>query len=284
MMCTQLILVLTFVLSLLNATQSWSQIEDIPISEEVWLDRLYAGLLSETIFETKTLNHSRHLTLQSGARINLTIIPEVWSVRSFGVVRQVGGNNRKHFTNFESILMSGKKVTIHVGVMATPTTELRPNPTTWQSQVETHAERTLPGGKPGVKVNYQLDQMLKMGLGIHQQEGHLAYHFKLEHRKFWLAGFLRDHNVLIAARRTDENTEFVASFTEQTWAFSSIIHVLEFITVYTDLAVDLRSKSRVFSKLGLRRYFEGNHALRGFFSLSYDQTLNQVEGGFFIHL
>ncbi len=279
-----LIPILILVMGLLKATSGWSQIENIAVSEEVTIDRLYVGLLAETHFETKTLNQSRYLTFQSGARINLLIIPGVLSVRSFGILREVGDEKPKPFTNFESIIASGKRVTIHLGVMATPTTELRPNPSTWQSQVETNAERTIPGGKPGIKVNYLFSNALKVGAGIHQQDGQPAYHLKLGYEKLSLSGFMRDDELFVAARRVDENTEFVASFDERYLAFSAIIHAFDGLSFYTDLEVDTRPIERVVRKLGIRRYYQGQHALRGFFSLSYDRVFHRVEGGFFIHL
>ncbi|MDW3192673.1 MAG: hypothetical protein R8G66_09910 [Cytophagales bacterium] len=272
------------VMGLMRATLGWSQIEDIAVSEEVTIDRLYIGFLAESRIHTKSLNQSRNLTFQSGARISLTVIPGVMKVRSFGVLREIGDDDPKPFTNFESIITPGKRWAIHLGLMATPTTELRPNPSTWQSQVETNAERTIPGGRPGVKVNYQFSKEWKIGMGLHQQDGAPAYHLKLGYNMLSVSGFIRNNELFVAARRVDEKTEFVASFDENHMAFSAIVHAFEDLSFYADLEVDTGSIDRVVSKLGIRRYYQGQHALRGFFSLSYDRVLHRVEGGFFIHI
>lgn len=277
-------LVFTFIIGVLKPTQGWSQIENMPVSEEVRIDKLYAGLLAETRIVTASQRHHGHLTFQSGARIRLTVIPEMLWIRSFGVLRVTGGEATRSFTNFEMLLATGKKVTIHLGVMATPTTELRPNPATWQSQVETHAESTLPGGRPGIKVNYQWSKAFKIVTGVHQQNGQVAYHLKLAFDDLDISGFMSDRKFLVAARRGDDKTEMVASYDEQSFAFSSIVHVLKPFSFYADLAVDPRSKEWLFSKWGIRRYYEGDHDLRGFFMLNYDSLSNRFEGGFFIHL
>lgn len=283
-MRTVRILVSLLVMGLTKATPAWSQIEDIAVSEEVTIDRLYIGFLAETGINTKTLNQSRNLTLQSGARINLSIIPGVLKVRSFGVLREIGNDNPRPFTNFESIITPGKRLAIHLGVMATPTTELRPNPSTWQSQVETNAERTIPGGKPGFKVNYRLSKALKIGLGVYEQDGASAYHLKLGYEKLAISGFIRNDQLFVAARRVDEKTEFVATLDENHLAFSAIVHALDILSFYADLEVDTGAIDRVVSKLGIRKYYQGQHALRGFFSLSYDRVFHRVEGGYFIHI
>ena len=276
--------IIVLVICVLNAISGRAQIQNYPISEEISLDRLYLGLLSDTHIDSRKLSQSGNLTLQAGARVKWTLTENLLTIRSFGVVKVIGGDKVKSFTNFEAILSPLSKVDIHLGVMATPTTELRPNPTTWQSQVETNAESTLPGGRPGIKVRYKLGEHSELVTGVHLQQEVAAYHLKLGLKNVAVSGFVSAHDSRWAVKWKNHKNDLVASFGDDTLAISSIVHLSGSFHLFTDVATDTGEEKTIFRTWGVRKYFSGNHHLQGFFSLTYNHVENQVGVGFFLHI
>ena len=283
-MCIRGIHVLTLLACMLSATPGRAQIENLPISEEVTLDKVYLGLLTSTQMDLKEWDHAGGLSLQAGTRIRLVLIPRRLHARSFGVLKIGDDGTIQRFTNFEGILTPANKLTVHVGVMATPTTELRPNPSTWQSQVETHAESTLPGGRPGARIKYALSKHLGFAYGIHHQQDRLTHHLQWKMKHLKVSGYWNKEDALIAAKWSRERTEIVSSYRKESVALSAVLPVFGHYGIYADVAWDASSRERLFSTWGLRRYFSGNYALSGFFFLNYNHQENYAEGGFFLHI
>ncbi|WP_420386356.1 hypothetical protein [Roseivirga sp.] len=268
----------------LNAVECRGQIQNIPVNEDVTIDRLYFGLLSEALVQTKDLKQSGHLTVQAGTRVKWSLIPDRLVIRSFGVFQLVGGQEVKSFTNFESILSPGKRWNIHVGVMATPTTELRPNPSTWQSQVETHAESTILGGRPGVKVRYTFMNHLELVSGVHIQNEEPAYHLKLAYKALTLSGFISANDSFLAMKWKDGLSDIVVTYDNDSVAFSGFLNVFDSVSFYTDLVYAVEGDKKISGTWGMRKYVLSEGLVEGFFSLSYNQLRKQFQAGFFLHI
>lgn len=281
---TRQLKVLIFLIGTLKLGVAWSQIQNIHISEEVTIDKLYMGLLANTRISTTDLKQSSHLTFQAGGRIQLWLIPNFLQVRSLGVLKVIAQEPPQGFTNFESIITPNRRFAIHVGVMATSITELRPNPSTWQSQVETNAESTIPGGRPGAKVNYMISDAIKLSYGLHNQDGSATHHLKVVVKSIAVSSFINNQSEMVAVRWSYKEAQLVGSYDSESVALSAIIPVMNVYRIYSDLAFDERIERLTFSELGIRRHFHKEGFLSGFFSISYNYTLKYTQGGFFLHI
>ena len=275
---------LTILLLFSITINSYSQIENIELAKGIEADRFYLGLLSYSSVSTNNLEHDGRLSLQGGTRFHFSVIPGFVSFRSFGVFRITDNEKVKTFTNFESIITPHEKLAIHLGVMATPTTELRPNPTTWQSQVETKAESGLPGGRPGIKVKYALTKKLNISYGVHNQRSVAAQHLKFAYDNFSIATFSRKGKVSFAAKWVKDYCKVIVSIQGSEIVYSTILPAAFGLLMQTDVVYSTKAKKTTFTSYALRKYFESEKYLKGFFSIGYNATSNQFEGGFFLHI
>ena len=268
---------------LLSTVGGFAQIENIPINKEVNIDRLYVGLLANTNFPERSSTYSPS-SFRSGARVSTWLIPKTLKVRSFGALILNEGRQAKYLKSYEAIFSITKSADIAMGVMATPTTELRPNPITWQSQVETQAESRIPGGKPGFKINYRFDENLKVTYGLHKHDNRAFQHFKLSYKKFTASTFLKDDKVFLAAKWNYKNSDLLLVKHDDYTAFSAIIPISTHYKFYLDMEYEGLFRRLTFGEWGFRRHFKGNRLLRGFFSINYNQNMKQLRGGLFIHI
>nr|WP_298789752.1 hypothetical protein [uncultured Allomuricauda sp.] len=261
-----------------------AQIENISIGEEVTMDRLYAGLLSTTGFFGEESGNSNLSSIQLGARIHHWIVPGKLKIRSFGVVQFIENRDTKYFKNYEVIFTPKENFAVHLGSMATPTTELRPNPVTWQSQVVTNAERLIPGGKPGLKIRYDFTNNLGLTLGIHNSENKATPHLKISYKQFEVSGFLKDDKLFSAAKLRYQNGYLIATKSDNSIAISSIIPYSKEYRFYIDLSYSKEGQDLTFGEFGFRRYFPTDHLIKGFLSLNYNSRFKGIQGGLFIHI
>ncbi len=261
-----------------------AQLENISISKEVHIDKLYAGLLTSTSFLEDNSNYRNSSSFQFGARVNLWIIPETFRIRSFGVVKFTEREAVKYIRSYEAIFTPSKKIAIHVGKMATPITELRPNPTTWQSQVETNAESTIPGGKPGIKLKYNVSKDLNFALGIHDHNNQTVQHLKISYRQLAFATFLKDQKLFSAIKWQYEKGSLIITRNNNETTFSSIITVSTHYKFYLDMQYDDSAKKLTYGEWGLRRSFSKSNTIRGFLSIGYNYNSKNFQGGLFIHI
>ncbi|WP_350284765.1 hypothetical protein [uncultured Croceitalea sp.] len=261
-----------------------AQIENISISEEVNVDRLYAGLLTHTDLSNRNTAFSDRSSIQLGTRATMWLIPETLRIRSFVAFKLSEGEPIQSIKSYEAIFVPYKKMKIALGVMATPTTELRPNPTTWQSQVETNAESNILGGKPGVKVNYNFNTDFKLTYGVHDHGGTVTQHLKIVYKNFVWSSFIGDGKLFVAAKWNPENAEFVVTRHNYETALSAIVPVSTDYRFYLDMAYNNSIQALTFGEWGLRRYFPDTNLIKGFLSVSYNKNLKQLQGGLFIHI
>lgn len=275
---------ITLVLLFSMVAQGHSQIGNIKLTEEVEVDKFYLGLLSYSNVATSDLQQSGSLSFQGGGRFKLKLVPNLLTIRSFGVLKLTNGDKVSAFTNFETIITPHKRLAIHMGVMATPTTELRPNPVTWQSQVETKAESTLPGGRPGIKVHYQLTDNLKVTYGLHNQQKVATNHLKVAYKNFSMAAFSRNGKATVAAKWVKDYCQIMVSTSGSEITYSTILPAAFGLLMQTDMVYNTQTNETTFSNYALRKYFESEKNFSGFFSIGYNPANNLFQGGFFIHI
>ena len=263
-----------------------SQITDIKLSDDLKLDRVYLGLVSNTGVNTTDIDRISNGSLQSGLMLTY-LLTERLKLRSFGVVKLESDELTKTFTSYEVIYNVSDNINWHFGVMSTPTTKLRPNPTTWESQAETNAQSKIIGGRTGTKINFELSPNLKISYGLFNHSGIWANHLKINYKFIKIAGFIEKNKTFLAV---DINTKRINSTTtfEPNHQFSKSI----FINFNRGFSLLLESEYSMikeklnYGNIGLRKYFlSSNKRLKGFLSIGYNPIgNNQVTGSFAIHI
>lgn len=267
-----------------NAINIQAQIENISVSKEINIDRLYAGLLTTTQLLNQHTAYSNFSSFQFGARVNLLLMPEILKIRSFGVFKTTEQHDTKFIRSYEAIITPNKSISIYLGVMATPTTKLRPNPTTWHSQVETNSESNILGGKPGAKIEYNFSKNLSLTYGLHNHGKKAAHHLKFTFKQYTIAGYLEGNNLFVALRRAYKNGNLLVTKFKRKTSISSIIPISKHYKFYVDIEYDDAFQELTYGELGFRRYFPDTHLVKGFLSLSYNNKFNNFQGGLFIHI
>ncbi|MDT0607067.1 hypothetical protein [Croceitalea rosinachiae] len=274
---------LIFLILFLTTIGVTAQIENITISKEVEIDKIYAGLLAYSNFSNKP-NQNNLSSVQFGARVLLTLVPKALQVRTFGVFKSTPSIAGQFFKSYEAIFTPNNDLTIQLGVMATPTTELRPNPTTWQSQVETNSESNILGGRKGIKIKYNLSQNLNLSYGLHYHDTNPAHHVKVTYKRVIVSSYLDNGSLFFATKWKYSNGNVIATRFKNISSISSIIPISEYYKIYADIEYDDSIQDITYLELGIRRSFLENHLIKGFLSFSYNHHLKNVQGGLFIHI
>ncbi len=268
----------------LNTISFHAQIENIPISKEVTIDRFYVGLLANTDLSNENNKHGNLTSFQFGTRVRLLLIPEKLQIRTFGVFKQTETNGVDFFRSYESIFTPIKNISIHIGVMATPTTELRPNPTTWQSQVETNSESNIIGGRKGLKINYILNKNLKIAYGLHMHDNATAHHFKVSLKQLTVSSYIEDGNLFSAIKWDYTNGNVLITRFKSRISASSIVPISEYYQMNLDIEFDRLAQNPTYFALGIRRIFPKSRLIKGFLSLNYYHHSKSLQGSLFIHI
>lgn len=275
---------LCFFLCVFGMIGGWAQVENIPISKEVTVDRIYLGLHSQTAFSHQKNGQEALSTLRVGTMVSFWVVPEKLKIQSFGTSNLIEGQVIRFSKSYEAIFFPLQKMVFKVGVMATPTTELRPNPTTWQSQVETNAEASIVGGKPGAKIQYRFDDNLSVTYGIHYHDSKVVQHLKFRIGRFAIAGYFKENAIFMAARWDFKDGHLVTTVFENEINVAAIVPISKEYRLYSDMAYDSNTESLIFGEWGLRKHFPNNHFIKGFFSFGYQLGPRNFLGGLFIHI
>ncbi|WP_422107057.1 hypothetical protein [Winogradskyella sp.] len=275
---------LTILIVMFSAIGLPAQIENIPINEEVIVDRLYAGLLSNNDLSVNTNNLENISSVQFGTRVRTILIPGIFQIRAFGVFKKSGSNETQFFKSYEGIFTPNENTSIHFGVMATPTTELRPNPTTWESQIETNAEKTIIGGRTGIKVNYNFSKNLIISYGLHNHDDNVGQHLKVRYKQFTFSSFIERHHLFFVAKWKFNQGSILTTTSKEKVAFSSVIPMGSDYKIYADLEHDKQLQKLSYLELGLRKLFSNDGLIKGFISVSYNNQSKSIQGGLFLHI
>ncbi len=264
----------------------YAQMENIKLSESTVINRVYAGLKSNLIFPTDTLQVIPQATFRIGTLLTQRI-SNTFFVESQAFMQVSNFTPVVSIPTFELIAKLNDKVQIRAGQLITPTTTLRPNPTTWQSQVETYAQSRITGPRPGANIRY-VDKNLLLEYGIHNQAGLWANHMKVAYKKVWLAGYLLTNgDYFVATKITNSKVDFLANYSSalNETATSFFYNFTPRYTLYTDLNYKHETDKTDVARLGLRSYYEKTeYHVRGFFGLEYDFIPRLITAQFFIHL
>jgi hypothetical protein len=283
---------LCLVLFLLTYTEnSTAQIQNIPISDHVTIDKLYTGILTKSQVSTDSLYSYNQTTFRVGVFIKYRLNKKIY-INAFDLVRLSNGatattGSIASNNSFEIVYTPGSALSIFVGPGTTLTTEMRPNPTTAESQVETFTQsQVIGGGRLMTKVKYVFGSGIILGGGFSYFHNTLAKHLNFAYHGFRLAYYIENGSHFFA---TDARTKFV-DYTI-TYKQSQNISTSVFLkfshqwTPYVDISLGTKSDDVIFFEAGLRKGFS-NAAFYtgGFVGLTYNYISKTISGNLFMHL
>lgn len=275
-----------FSLMLLIPLRAYTQITNVYNDAQFSLSRIYAGVNSTTLFPTDSMagyaNVNFRLGIMSSLNMSDKVVFKTWGAIQMSKNQPVAGYN-----SFEVILKPFQKWSFHAGLIATPMTVLRPNPTTWESQVETHAQSTIVPGRPGSKVLYSIDPKSSVTYGYFNHGEQWAHHLNITIYHWRVAGYRLGNGdyftTLSFNRAWFENILTYSSKEElSTSAFVNFKNGLSFLI---DTQYNFDRKDLKFLQTGIRKYVRATSVhLSGFFGLTYDWKTQAVIGQVFLHL
>lgn len=275
-----------YLLVILCAQPCFAQIENIRLSESTVINRVYAGFKSNLVFPTDTLQVIPQATFRIGTLLTHQI-SNTFLIESQAFMQVANYSPVLSVPTIELIAKLNDKVQLRVGQLITPTTTLRPNPTTWQSQVETYAQSRITGPRPGANVRYVTPNLL-LEYGFHNHNGIWGNHFRIDYKKLWLAGYILNNGAyFVAAKFTNSKIDFLANYSSalEEIATSLFYNITPHYTVYTDLNYQPEAAVVNVARLGVRSYYENSdYHLRGFIGVEYDLIPRLISAQFFIHL
>jgi len=263
-----------------------AQITKIDIDDNFTLDRVYLGLNTRTGIKLNDLRNINFVSLQTGIMLSNRLSPTL-RIQSFGAMRLENNEEISGFSAYEIIFTPHKNLAIHIGAMTTPTTELRPNPTTWQSQSETNAQAKIIGGRTGIKVRYNLDSKSAISYGVFNHSGVLAHHVKFKYNKLSVAGYIESDFFFTAVEYQSKkiNTTITYLYNKEL-AVSLFYNFSNQYSFLLDSEYYFLTEKMIKTNIGLRKYYTSKKLpIRGFFVLSYDPVFDNIlQGGFMIHI
>lgn len=244
---------------MLFTIEASSQIENIELGQKISLKRVYLGIKSLSGIHFTKLNHSNYVSLQAAVMVNYHIDKRFY-IRSYGALI-IDKDNTMNITSFELAHNVFKKVSIHAGLISTPTTELRPSPTTWQSQVETKTQSTIIGGRTGIKLKYSISSKIKIIYGIHNHGQETAQHFKISHSNldnfnFSMASYFTSDTFFSALDLRTNKIDIVVTYKDKEKISNSFfIRPIKNYELITDWSYDIQNRELVEKNIEFRKYF-----------------------------
>lgn len=266
---------------------SFAQITDIKVSDEVKIDRIYAGSLSGTMFHADSLYATGFTGVRFGAMG--TYRPASWiSFSSWAMLQVDGGAKSWNLQQFYITLNPTKKLTLQVGSMATLVTEQRPHPVSGNGQFETWSEATIPGGSLNAKLKYDFTSDFQLAAGIAVRSNMPEYSVRLTYKKVKLYGWYSACDSTLGAAATVDFGRVYSTLVykpDQTIADVLVIKLSKKhdISIYSDVVYDFQKKDLVRAELGLMKCFESKW-IDGLFGFGWDQKKKCFNAYLFAHL
>lgn len=263
-----------------------AQITNIELSDNVKLDRIYLGLVSNTGINTTDFEMDNTVSLQSGLMLTYSLSEKV-RLRSFGVLKIESNELTKGFTSYEIIYNISDNINWHFGTVSTPSTELRPNPTTWESQSETNAQSKIIGGRTGTKINFRLSPNVKITYGLFNHNGIWANHLKLNYEFIKIAGYIEKNKTFLVLDIDTKRINSTITF-EPNYQFlkSIFVNFNKGFSLLLESEYSMIKEKINYGNIALRKYFlSSNKRIKGFLSIGYSPIgNNQITGSFAIHI
>lgn len=266
---------------------SFSQITNIKVSEDVTIDRVYAGSLSGTMFHTDSL----YATGFTGVRLGTmaTYKPAKWvSFSSWAMVQVDGGSQPWSLQQFYMTVNPTQKLSIVVGSMASIPTEQRPHPVSSSGQFETWSEASIPGGGLGIKAKYQFTSDFQLAGGVVIRKGLPEYSGRIIYKKVQLSAW---HSVCDTTTGVAATVDFSGVYStfvykaDQTIANVLVVKISKKhdLSFYSDMGYDFQKKELVRGEIGVMKGFDSKW-VDGLFGLGYQHESKAFAGYLFVHL
>ncbi len=264
----------------------YGQMTNVYQDEQFSLSRIYAGVNSTTIFPTDSISSYADVNFRLGIKSSLNLSDNL-VFKTWGAIQMSKNQPVAGYNSFELMLKPMAKLSWHIGLIATPTTVLRPNPTTWESQVETQAQSTIIPGRPGTKVAYAVAKNSSITYGYFNHGDKWGHHLNLTIDQWRVAGYrLEDGDYFTALSFNGTWLESLITYSsKEELSTSAFVNLQEGVSFLVDAQYNFDQKEVEFLQTGIRKYIRANAIhLGGFFGLTYDWKTGVVMGQMFIHL
>lgn len=280
-------ILLIFLIAIANSTQA--QLENISLSPNTSVSKAYVGLRSDI----KTLTDTSNIPIKTMASIRIGLVVKqdlnkYFAFEAQSALQHSNSLNTISIPAFELIFKVNKAFQIRAGHLVTPTTTTRPNPVTWQAQVETYAQSRIIGSKPGVMLRYTFSPNLFVVSSLHYQNNLWAPHARIDYKTFRLAGYYENNSsYFISLKSTIKKFESIFNFNKvnDELAGSVFYSINPRFTFFTDVNRKMMLNQSDVWVLGFRSHFKADkYPVAGFFGMQYDVIQKYLLGQFFIHL
>lgn len=276
--------IVSLMVAIFVTLSSFSQIENIKISSDssINVNKLYAGMLSSTAFNTKSLTTTPSINLRVGAMVSWKVSKQI-SIKSFGMI-ETDLIKTWGIQQFYLSFTPSKHWLLVAGQMATISTEQRPHPVSGNGQFETWTQARIPGGAPGFKFKYVGN--ITVGAGIAVRNGAPEYHGSFAKGNHTISGYYRDWDGQKGFAYTYDSKKFYSLLVfipSSTVATTTVVNFKNDYSLFVDLGYGAINKTLVRGEVGALKSFSSKW-LKGLFSLSYDIKTESVNGYLFVHL
>jgi len=267
---------------------SFSQIENLKLTKDVTINKLYTGIIGGTKFSTDSLYASGFVNFRVGAEG--TYQPVKWfAFNTFGAVHmQPDTIFSLQGASFKFIF--SKKFNMEFGSMSTIPTQQRPHPATPGSQFETGSEGTAPGGAINIKAKYEFNEDFRVGTGVALRKDKPEYSGMVHYKSLTLSGWYSEYNQKFGSALTVDVDSLLYSILvfrqDQTIAnFSSLkFGKNRTLALYSDVIYDFNKKEVTRGEWGLLKFFQSDRFwIGGLYGLGYDLKTKTVNAYIFIH-
>lgn len=263
-----------------------AQIANVNDDGEFSVSGIYMGMYSSTEFPIDSVASQSHVNFRLGIKSQLAL-SDHFMIKTWGAMQMSKNQSTAGYNAFEIVIRPDQKLSFHLGLTATPTTVLRPNPTTWESQTETHAQGTIVPGRPGSKFSYLITPNTSVTYGYFNHGEQWAHHLNISLREWHLAGYYLENGehfmALVHSRDWLESTTTFRS--GEKLSNSALLSLGNAMSLVLDCQYLLVQQEINFAQTGLRKYLESPTAhIKGFFALSYDWQAKAIMGQVFVHL
>lgn len=285
--CKHIVLAAILLFSLVISVQA--QIENIAISPNTVINKAYFGLRSDikALTDSSTVPILPIGSVRMGLLANHTFNKRI-AIESQAALQFSNNANTISIPAFEFIYKLNSSFQIRAGHLVTPTTTTRPNPVTWQSQVETYTQSRIIGSKPGAMLRYSISPNWFVATSLHYQNNHWATHLRIDYKTHRMAGYYQnDSTYFISFKSSFKQFESNFNFNkiDNEFASSLFFNFNAQFTVYADFNRKFKTQQTEVLTLGLRSYFKATKLpIAGFFGIHYDFMQKYVVGQFFIHI
>ncbi|MFA7717646.1 MAG: hypothetical protein WC875_02940 [Candidatus Absconditabacterales bacterium] len=271
------------------STLSFAQIENIKLTSDssITIDRIYAGMLSGSLFSTDSLYASTFTNVRFGAMG--TYQPATWfAVKAWAMYQGETSTKPWHMQQFWFKFTPTKKLSIETGNMATLPTEQRPHPVSGDGQFETFSEAQIVGMSINAKVKYAFTSDITAGVGIASRKDKPEYSGMVSYKKVTVSTWYAEYNQKLGSALT---LKFNRVYSTLVWKQDQIVSDVlvihlnkdKSISLYSDTGYDLSKNDIVRGEWGVMKTFESRY-INGLYGIGWNHETDDINCYFFIHL